>query len=271
MKKNIRAMLIALGLSITSLSVTGCGQEDNSNLITYTDALSDVASNTTVDDILNSSNYQELLKNVDLVEKALKLSEKLNELDLSSVVEDSHCDFLSFDDFSFYLDMFNQLYRDAEGKENRVLTSCLPYIKAHEKYINEFIYSYGYQYLTKAAIIEVQCKVNEGLDGDIDQYLNVSIDSSKRVNYNLEGMNKDYGIGTIPSNSLEDLVSHILSCKEEEEKKDESTKSEYNASRNKNLNRLLVSMKEVLYKDYIQAGTFILDNGEGMEVPISRK
>lgn len=269
-KNGLKSILMALGISITSLSVTGCGEDDHKDLILYEQAVDDVSDHTSIDEILQYPKNQEVLSNVHAVEQALRLSERLHQLDLGDVKADDNGQLLSFDSFEDYLNVFQELYQYSK-KENKeytnVLTFCSSYIKKHEEFINEFLYTYGYQYLTSAAIIEVQSKITDAISNHYDDYQNISIYNSHRVHYNNLGISTQYTIGQLPPNKLEGLVSHIFSCMSEDMKKDPKTKNQYNASRNHNLNELLVIMKEVLYQDYQHIDTTIFQYGGTKEVP----
>lgn len=265
--KDLKALLLALGISASSMLLTGCNEKENSVLFNL--ILDDVKDSTCTDEILNLDENKEVLTDFYILDRYLTLSEKLHSLELEEVVTkdklNPNLEVLSIDDIEKLISKI-----ECESPEEDQYKSDAELLLVNEGFVNEMIYKYGNSTTLKMASLVSKAKIVDALGLDFNEYKNVSIlenieDYNRMHRVKIKYLNESgnslyYKLELTPSFEIfveENYISkciHIVDINRTTEKK-EPTKNkynlvEYNSSINDELYEKCETIKQALCCDY---------------------
>lgn len=294
MKKvsKLKVYLALLGISASSLLLTGCAEKDYPATVLFHSVLDDTEDSTLLDEILYEEENQELSANIYLLEKYLSFSEKLNLLELEELSDEdrkNEYSILSKEDMEKYIRKFESIIpSDKEYKEMKKI------LKYNEEKINEWLHQNGLSVIAKAASLVGKAKVVDSLELDITDYERISLlenpddyDTSGeclKVKYSrLQGDEYSYKLQksdtydayisrndfdlAIKENKLAQLIHVVDECKRlSPNYLKEEDSSLYSEDLNEKLNLFLGIIRSSMYAQFYEEDGFILQYPENDEV-----
>lgn len=236
--KNIKAMALALGISVTSLLLSGCLEKEYENSVLFQSILDDTKDNTFLDEILEEEENKEMVTQMFILEKYLVLSEKLHALNLDDFKEEN-----SDSD----LEVSDEIEQSIEKLESLDLATRADILKVWEKYIeklehlaptddeyisiaevlknsedeiNEWLYHYGYATTIRMGSLVSKVKLVDAFQLDKSEYKNFSIlenpesvhdaFSLVKVKYTDQKSKSEYYYELKPSKDDDDYLTDVL-------------------------------------------------------------
>ena len=266
MRKNeLKAIMLALGISASSLALTGCGSEKEDTIMFKT-ILEDCKDSTSTDEILSLEENKRLVDDFYTLDKYLSLSEKLHSLDLESVVTkgklDSTIGLLSIDDLQ-------QRIIELECKEriDGQYKNDAEVLLVNEGHINKWLAENGSSTTLKMAALVAKAKILDALGLPMEEYKRINIlenpedyyriFSLVEVKYTNSNNNEYYYALGYDDNGNENLISNCIRIVDENRKKEKEkpTKNKYgfvayDNSRNEKLYEDSQIIKQVMYATY---------------------
>ena len=273
-QRDLRAIMLAIGLATASCSLNGCSKEENE--IFFNEVLDDVSDNTCVDEILESEEHSYLLKEFYTLEKYLTFSETLHELNLEekidNLTEEKNNKENSIDEIETSIKEFKELEEfkdDSElnGKYNKKLQELI-YIEGS---INQWIKEKGYRTIYSIGKLITKSKLVDIEDLDINEYINfvicknpntnsnnepenitiTYINEEKNKKYNLELDNTSiFGGDSMLLNVVNDVYNSEKTMKNIKTEKNKYNLEVYNEDRNIKLREMIENIKLVMYSTY---------------------
>lgn len=273
MKKELKALLITLGISTAGLTLSGCSDDTVNTDVSYEDILDDVADSCSVDEVLLNEG---MLSHLNDIEESLKLSKKLHDLDLDKDIDEitsfdiKSMEILNNQDLTSLIRDFCLLREEEKELEchSDKYHKIAKILRYNEGNINNYIYVYGYDTLANLGILQVKAKVLDAFGTDSNSYNKFRIASNASTNNNgpmditisySEALGAKKELYTIKNSFFGDslltkVVNEIYFCQKKENTKESRIDSYdlemYNQERNDYLNQTLNIIKLNLYSNY---------------------
>lgn len=304
-RKNLKAVLLALGVSLSSMVLTSCGESEYEYepTVLFNSILDDIQDDTCLDEILKEEAEQEAgwtALQMFTLEKYLVLSEKLHTLNLEVKEENSNADLEKQDidkseplDINDQISMINTCERDIETLEYLTPTDgqyqlIVRALKNAEVEINKWLYSDGYQTTMRMAYLVSKAKLVDAFSLNKDEYENFSIlenpedfhefnslvrvkytdpNSKSEFNYDLQTSKfHDQYLGDYWENYLENKLAQLISVVDQSKKLDGDKKQvEKDFSYSEELNKNLTQFTGII-KSSMYA-KFKVEDGKIIQYP----
>lgn len=271
-KRDIKAIALALGVSLSSMLLTSCTESEYEHSVLFESILDDTKEDTLLDEILREEENKEKIQNMLILEKYLSFSEKIHTLGLDKASTESKGDeeeILSIEEIDKYLEKYESLVSNDPEYE-----STTQLLKKNGTYINEWLYQYGYLTTASMATLVAKAKLVDLFSLEAKEYKNFNIlenpddfhvyGSFVKVKYIDPNSKCEYYYDLKTSNDSDDFVSDLTNCCEnklaqlvyvvDQSKKldleNETTEGLYNEELNQKLNLFMGVIKSSMYAKF---------------------